>query len=82
MWITSWVLGTALAMWGFVLQPPLFKVLFFTASIKVPLIDINALALPGFPEFQSLWFSFCFPSSAVTAYKGMATVTALKASKE
>lgn len=34
-----------------------------------------------FPEFQSLWFSFCFPSSAAMAYKGMATVTALKVSK-
>lgn len=75
--IRSWLLGTALAVWDLVLLPPLFKVLFVTVSIKVSLMDISALAF----LWVSITLVFSFPSSAVMAFKGMGTVTALKVSK-
>lgn len=70
--------GHSRAVWDLLLLPPLYKVLFVTVCIKVPLMDINALAF--------LWVSItlvfsCFSSSAVMAFKGMATVSALKVSK-
>lgn len=59
LWIMSWLMGTALAMWDFVLLPPHFKVLFFTASIKVPLISTPWLCLSSL-SFNHFGFLFVF----------------------